>query len=548
MKLTSRQTTQKKIYLNKAQEMVNLIRPWSLYAIIGRGSGKSTRILALRSQHAVFEMPGSCLCFFGSSYINLASNLVPQIISGWKELGYVEGWDYVVGQCPPPHFKPLQSPAPDNWKHTVTWANGTIFHLGSSDRLSNILSRSFQHFFGDEARIIDYEKVSQSAFPTIRGERIKFGKCPMYGGFSFTSDMPDPEIGQWLLEKENVMDVEQIQLIFLLSLEENKILLELSNPDIASDVDALRSDLKFIREELAELRQQSVHFLEGSSLVNIDALGENYIDTMYQTLTWSTFKSSILNIQSPDIEKMFYYKFGPHIIISPSFNYNLLDKLDMRSYVHNSRADLHIDHDKELYAGMDFGNMNSMAISQKYPHEFRTVKNLHVLQPKIIDDLADDFCDYFRLHGNKKLYIDYDRAGNNRMPNSNKTVIQQFVDRIRSKQHGWIVFPRSINMRNIPHKEKRALVNRMMGGMIENAPALTIVDVSCKELINSIKISKTKPGTDDEKDKSSEKKRNLQMLPMYSTNYSDAYDYSVWGNFSHLIRKSSAGSLGASMS
>jgi len=532
------------IFLNKAQERVNIIRPWSYYGIIGRGGGKSTRILSQRCIDAVYSMPGSCLCFFGNSYINLGNNLVPQIVLGWKEFKYVEGWDFVVGVHPPPHFKPLKSPAPESWKHTVTWANGTIFHLGSMDRLSNVLSRSFQHFVGDEARILDYEKVSQQAFPTLRGERIRFGNAPMYGGFSFTSDMPDPESGQWLLDKASLMDEEQIELIMLNSFELNKLYLKRLDPKNVDKFNSIDKQIKYFEKELIELRHKSVYFESASTLINIDAIGLDYIDTMHESLTWSSFKSSILNILSPDIEKMFYFKLNKDMFLPTAHNFNEIDKSIIGQYKHNSRFDLHTDPRRELYAGMDFGNMNSLVLSQKFGQlEFRTIKNLHVLQPQILDDLADLFCEYYKFHLNKRLTIDYDRAGNNRMANSNKTLIEHFRDKILEKKDGWAITLRSINMRVILHSDRRFLINRLMGSVIQDGPKLTIDESNCKELKSSLTIAKVKAGTDDEKDKSSEKKRNLQMLPLYSTNYSDAYDYSIWGNFKHLLKSGVSGSI-----
>lgn len=535
----------RKIYLNKSQEKINLIKPWSYYGILGRGSGKSTRILALRGIDATFQMPGSSLCFFGNSYMNLVSNLVPKVISGWKEFGYVEGWDFVVGTQPPPHFKPLISPAPGNWKHTITWANGTVHHLGSMDRISNILSHSFQHFFGDEARIIDYEKVSQQAFPTMRGERIRFANASMYAGFSFTSDMPDPETGQWLLEKASVMDPTQIELILRLALEENNILLQLTDPANADRFTALRSDLDYFRKELAVLRENSLYYDEGSSLVNVDALGINYIKTMKSTLSHVGFLSSILNILTPDVETMFYFALNSKNILEPNFNYDLIDKFDLKGqFVQDSRSDKLTDPNREIYGSLDFGNMNGIVLRQMFPNEDRSIKCLYVLQPEIIDDLADKFCEYYRYHHNKVLHISYDRAGNNRMPNSRLTVIEQFVARIHEKKQSWKVYTSKTNLRNVYHSDRRQLINRMLGGIIPGAPSITFDSANCKELLSSLKIAKIKPGSEDEKDKRNEKTRRLHMLPMYSTNFSDAFDYGIWDKYGHLLKNYSASSIG----
>lgn len=529
----------KRIYLNKAQEKVALIKPWSYYGILARGTGKSTRILSIRSLDAVYTMPGSCLCFFGNSYLNLGTNLVPKIIQGWKELGYVEDWDFVVGKPPPPHFKPLLSPSPDSWKHTVVFANGTIFWLGSGDRLQNILSHSFQHFIGDEARLIDFNKVAHQAFPAIRGERIKFGNSPLYSGFSFTSDMPDAEFGDWLLSKEDVMDVEQIEIILLLAIEESRQIARLIDHKFADKKSQIIKRLKIIQGQLNEMRHKSVFFDLASSLVNIDALGYDYIENMEDILTPGMFLQSILSILNTDVEKMFYFRLGNNNFIPGNFAYTKMDSNNIGDYTHTSEYDINCDPDRALFAGMDFGNMNSLVLSQKFGLEFRTVKNMHVLQPEYLEHLAKQFTDYYKNHKNKTLTIDYDRAGNNRLPNSNKSAIQFFKAKILEYDRDWKVFLRSVNMGNVPHKDRRILVNNLLGGVIENSPRLTIDEVNCRELKSSLQLAKVKEGTDDEKCKKNEKKRNLEFLPMYSTNYSDAYDYTVWGNFQHLVGKAS---------
>jgi hypothetical protein len=371
----------------------------------------------------------------------------------------------------------------------------------------------------------------------------------MFGGFTFTTDMPDPEDGQWLLEKSNLMDNEQIELIVLLALEESKLLLQLSDPSNADSFGSLSLDLKDIQSELNTLRHKSVFFDTNSSLVNVDALGIDYIDLQHQVLSHSVFLSSILNILTSNVDTMFYFKLDKSVhYLNAHFNYNLLDRQSVSDFKHDSRSDLHTDPERELFLSLDFGNMNCLVIRQLFPGEDRAVKCMHVLQPMMIDDLADKFCAYYKFHRNKRIHIYYDRAGNNRMPNSRKTLIQQFRDRILEKKQGWMISHFSTNLRNVPHSDRRSLINRLLAGMIPNAPRLTFDKSNCPELCSSIQIAKVKPGTDDEKDKSSEKKRDLQLLPMYSTNYSDAYDYGIWGKYYFLLKSSGGGSLSASVS
>ena len=65
-------------------------------------------------------------------------------------------------------------------------------------------------------------------------------------------------------------------------------------------------------------------------------------------------------------------------------------------------------------------------------------------------------------------------------------------------------------------------------------PKIRIDKHQCQFLKSSLELTKTKMSKDRngstrlEKDKSSEKKLPLKKLPMYSTNYSDAFKYLIY--------------------
>jgi 3-polyprenyl-4-hydroxybenzoate decarboxylase len=72
----------------------------------------------------------------------------------------------------------------------------------------------------------------------------------------------------------------------------------------------------------------------------------------------------------------------------------------------------------------------------------------------------------------------------------------------------------------------------------------------CKHLKSSLELTKTKMSKDRngssklEKDKSSEKKLQLKNLPMFSTNFSDAFKYLIYRpEWIRLADKKSGGTL-----
>ena len=176
----------KALYLNVPQQRAHVVHPKDYIGIMGRATGKSRRILAMRSSRMCFEMPGAMFGLYAASYLNAMSNLIPNIIDGWNELGYHENIHYVVEKAPPSHFRKLIL-NPREYKHTIIWHTGTIFIIISDDRPIGANGRSLQHLFGDEIRLVSYAKMKQSVFPAIRGERLRFGNVPQFqGGLSIS--------------------------------------------------------------------------------------------------------------------------------------------------------------------------------------------------------------------------------------------------------------------------------------------------------------------------------------------------------------------------
>lgn len=526
----------KKKYLNNAQQRAILVDPWSYYGIMGRGSGKSVGTLSGRSSRISYAMPGCAIGWYGDSYINLQSNLIPAVIIGWRALGYIEGIHFVRDQAPPPHFKQSIF-APKTYKHTIVWHNGTIYFLISDDRPDSARGRSLQHVLGDEVKLVNFDKMKRAVFPAIRGERLSYGTNPFFQGFTFTTDMPDRENGQWLLEKEKLMNRRQIEIIAVLSLDLNK---QLYAQILADEKDKAKYQpmINYLKKKLNVYRYKSVYYDTASTFINIEALGLDTIDNYLMSLGWHEFKTSVLNILPDTVENLFYSGFGKSHLYHAT-NYDYYDSFGIRSDIDKSSiGDKDVNHNKPLDAGMDFGNMNSLVIGQEWGNEYRALKFFHALDPLKISDLAKMFTDYYKFHKNKVLNYYYDRAANARRPDSNISYAEEFRRDILRNDSAWRVTLKSVGWPNVPHQDRRLLWLNILDDKNTRYPSFRMNEPNCSELKSSMQLAPTKVVDGVvKKDKRSERKR-LELLPTQSTNPSDALDYLMWGKYSSRLPKS----------
>ena len=185
---------------------------------------------------------------------------------------------------------------------------------------------------------------------------------------------------------------------------------------------------------------------------------------------------------------------------------------------------------------MDFGaNINCIVTGQMDPEVFgfRTIKNHYVLRPKILDDVCEDWCRYYRFHNCKRVRFWYDKTGNNANSNSKLTYAQQ-AQRVFAR-NGWEVEMCPMGGANTRHHEKYLLINSALAGKDRRFPRLLFNEGNCEELKESMfrAPAKTDSGGFIHKDKSSERRPSVQ--PQYATHLSDAWDTMIFGEFSSCL-------------
>jgi hypothetical protein len=523
-------------YSNWLSTAVDLMKPTNLYIYGGRGTAKSTDILAKRIMDVVYDMPGASFAFIADTYVNLITNILPHVFLGLNRLKFFEHYHYVVEEKPPDYW-PKSSIRTFDYKHTMTTFNGCKFFLKSLDRPSINAGISVVHQFGDESKYLQKDKLSKF-FPTLRGDVIKFGGSHFYLGQTFVSDMPDPNFGEsdWMDRMAAKMDKKQIIRILQAAVILNEINLELFAAKQHQDekqIVLVSQKLALWTERLKKIRHDSTFFFVVSSFVNADILTLQYFKNLLEGGSYDDFKLHVLSLKRKlDAGSRFYGSLKDRHLYKDGYDYDYYDANGVKSnHSLTCRSLRYINLNKTLEVGFDAGNMMSLVFGQEQGDIYRIVKNLFTIAPDWIRELANQFLAYFEPMQKKYLLLYHDRAAN-----QYHKVKKDFASQLKhdieygptGTKTGWIVQLMSTGQGNIPHPDKFNLMNVLMNENEKRLPKLLIDQWECKELINQLEIAPTRQGLRGElqKDKRSDK-LPISRLPMESTNLSDAFDYLI---------------------
>jgi hypothetical protein len=529
-------------YANWIKAIIDLIKPKNLVLIAGRGTAKSTDIIAERSIDVCYDMPRAPFAFVADTYVNLMTNIVPSVMLGWERKKWFEYnadlnfGHYVVDKAPPDHW-PLPYIKTFNYKHTISNFLGNKFFLLSLDRASISAGISVVHHFSDETKFQREDRMSK-LFPTLRGDSILYGNSPYFMGQTFCTDMPNPNIGEhdWIMRLERNMNKEQIIKIIQTALVVNELnirLIKMEKNNLASTkkIQNLKHQIDLWTNRLRKIRQGSTFFYIVSSFANADILTINYFKNLIEQLEFEEFKSSVLSIKAT-LEKgsRFYANLKPKHFYYDSYNYQYYDQFGLLDNITQTSLGLkHIKHDQLIEAGFDAGNMMSLVFGQDQGKTYRVIKSMYVLTPRWIRDLANNFLTFFKPHKTKTLHLYYDRSANqySKAKRDFASKLKQNIERDGSnKPTGWNVVLMSVGQGNITHSEEFDLMTELMSDLNRHLPTLLIDAHECRELKSSLELAPLIKDTrgNIKKDKSSEKLAS-HRLPFESTNFSDAFKY-----------------------
>lgn len=453
--------------------------------LAGRGFSKSFTN-GIKQARKLEMMPRSVGLFASPTYTMIYTKTLIPMKAAWEiHFSYLEDVHYVVGKVPPKWFKrPYHRPV--KYENVVTFWNGRTIVFASFDRPSQISGGSYDDVDTDEAYLIDKSQYDDYVIPTVRGTHPSFASCPHHLQQSFTSSMPFRNQGEWLLDFR-VKAMQDPKMYAFIGWEPNA------------------------RVQL------------GSTWMNKAVLGEKAILQMKAEMDSQSYRVMILNHKVKNFGNTFYPALGPKHFYVPEANDKVINTpLHALNFTRDASYDAGSDDynpDLPIHISHDWGAFNCITIDQEYQREIRFINCMWVKHPDTIDNLADNFCEYYRMHRNKIVYQWGDKSGNVKMANAKLTFFEQFAERLRAKD--WRVIRKKVG--DVDHLERHNFIAKLHREEDPRMPIIRHNANNCADLRVSLEGAGMKA---DKKDKSSE--LNQAIKQQHATHLSDAYDYRLY--------------------
>ena len=483
----------KKVELNLPQILATLSYQKTKHLEWGRGTGKST-VLGWFIKEFVKQMPRATFFLVGETYTQILNRTLPSTKEGLEMFGLYEGIDYVINTKPPKHFeKSFQ--APTNYSHFIAFANGAGFHLISQDRPGTGRGLNTYGGIGDEAALLDKEKLFNDVQTTNRSKKARFKNSPLLNSEIYASTTPMTKSGRWFIEAESA----------------------------------------------AKREPNEVFFSRANALANKHNLSGDWFKRMKRdSPSEMHFLAEVMNERPKQVTNGFYAQLNPaRHYYDAKYDYSRIKDYSTEQggeFVTSlsCATDGDLNPDQELIMSVDWGaSINSMVIAQRNGRDFKVLKSFWVKSPKILDHLwLEEFLPYYQPHRKKVINFYYDRNGNSRVANSNKTFAEQAIDLMKSA--GWRVRPMTQGL-DPYHNDKYLVINKLLLHDQEDLPNILINKQNNPDLIIALEHAEAKDGPRGiQKDKSSERKKSINQE--HATHLTDAFDIPIFSLFKKLIR------------
>ena len=522
----------KRQHFNKPQLRSMVIGAPSEVAIFGRGTGKTIGLLAPKSSNKYFKtMPRGTGVILNATFTQAFTRTLKELIRGWQMGGYQMDHHFLVGQRPTEKWRkkwnwkgPFAPPL--DYKYFVSWYNGAVAQIVSQERAGSSNGLSIDWVIGDEAKLLNEERLKTELLPANRGIIKEFENNPYHHGVTLTSDMPVGTGGRWLLNKVQDMDVKAINEIWALQTIKYKLkFIKLPVANIAGKNEILKQ-LNVIDAELNDLRKGLLYYHEASTIENIHALGIDYIKLQLRDTSAFQFNTQILNIRPLRLEDGFYPDFQEdyHCYFAESGNY--FDNTEIDPF--NANLDCRKDSDRNdnapLHIALDYNRrIHPLVVGQDTGPEIRILKGMHSLYPAKLKEAVKLFCDYYKTHKRKYVYYWYDATA---VGGENETEKREDVKKAL-REHGWIV--KDMYMGKPPgHETKYRMYGHLLTEDGEYDKVIRFNRENCASLILSVGMAEA----EQRKDGFGKNKKSEQdpLFPAEeSTHYSDALDMMVFG-------------------
>ncbi len=500
------------------------------YLVAGRGTGKSEGVLAPKSAKCYFNtMPRGTGVIVGATYAQLLTRTLPALIAGWERIGYVMGRHYLIGKKPTEKWirqwrwtGPYRPPL--DFKYFVSWWNGAGAHLVSQDRTGSSNGITIDWIIGDEAKLLNQEKLKTELFPANRGIIKAFENNPYHHGMTFTTDMPIGTSGRWILDMMDQMDRKKVNEIWELQAVryQLKTLMNKAGKVVAAEIS---KQLDVIDAELNDKRKGLLYYHEASSLDNIHALGLDYIKQQIRDTTTFQFDTQILNLRPlkledgfyPDLDEEYHGYFAEHE--------GYFDNIEFQNkLLLDCRKDKDLDVNQPLHISLDYNRrIHPIVIAQDNGEQIKILKGIHALYPDKLKEALDLFIAYYKHHKRKLIYYWYDHTA---VGGENAT--EKYNDVITPlRKAGWVVMPMYVGQAP-SHYRKYQMYGHLLKESGKYSRKLRINRENCDKLIISMCMAQAEQRKDGfGKDKKSEHDPNFPAEE--STHYSDALDMMIYG-------------------
>lgn len=559
------------ISLNGPQTISVVSKATSEVNVEGRGTGKSYKI-GWEVNQINRKMPRSITSITGRTFGQIYTRTLPSTLKLLEKLGYEKDPqdgsppDFVLGRKPPKGFlSPYEKVM--KYDNFISFSNGTGFLMLSQERLGSSRGPNLDREIVDEALTINKERYDEEVSPANRGNEEYFGfKSPnpvsIHHGFRYVSSMPYTRDQMWLLKYGEYYMQEAGINIFDIWNRIVKLQLQIIEAYKAGD----KRLFKDIWNETVRLKKQIAPFVSKDGVLftlanafdNVENLGMSYIVREYDKQSLLTFMIEILNWIIDKVEDCYYPLDSDLHIYYDAYNDDYIrgvaentnwdaDSLEKG----DCRFDLDCDPSQGIEVVFDWGaKINVLSVAQERNFNFAarivepvdcTINEFHIkpedAQNVPVNDLVDQFCDYYEAHPTKDLFYYRDRYGDHRQPNvkNSKPYNEQAIERFEKR--GWRVFPKVHKGMEPPQHDKYLFWQNILKGNDPRYPKFIINGRKCKFTIISMNNTQViEKNGKFEKDKSSERKKTI--LPEEATHYGDAVDKRMWTKYGKVLYRS----------
>jgi hypothetical protein len=461
------------------------------YIEMGRGGGKTT-IFGYQKRELVRQMPKASFALVGSTYSQILSRTLPSAIEGLAMFNLFQDVDYVVGRSGKKMGFEMPYQPPNQWNNIIHFANGAIFQLVSLDNPNSGRGLNSYAELGDEAALLDPEKLFTNVKTTNRAQKEIFKKCSLLGSEFYVSSTPINKKGKWFTDMEAVAKKNPTEYAFIKASA-------LSNPYLNP-------------AWFKKMRDQAVSEI--------------------------LYNAEILNIRPKEIVDGFYGNLIPAKHYYTDYNNSYLETIGVvaKSEHFNSNQDNDVRTNEPLIMSVDFGVFNCCVVSQVQDDTYKVLKSFFVKSPKLLDDLfIEQVIPYYRPHQEKFVYLYGGHDGNNRLPNDTRTYFEQITDVLT--KHGWTVYAMTKGAAPT-HTDKYILLNAMLKEHQTRLPKIRINEHNNPDLIIALERTEARESLKGGIEKVKKDERNPLFPQQHAPHLTDALDIPIMTMYNDTFKGS----------